>query len=80
MEDERLVLIDLDELRELLEVLLHVDMAHRVVAEHAEPPVEAQVDRRGLEPGRVERVDDDPARVEVFADGAVGEDHFASVT
>jgi hypothetical protein len=40
---------------------LHVDVAHGVVAEHPEVAVEVEVDRRGLDARRVERIDDDAA-------------------
>ena len=46
-----------------------------MVAEHAEKVRHLHVDRRRLQARLVERVDDDAARGECFADAAVGEDH-----
>ena len=69
------VLADLDQLGELLEVLLHVDVAHRVVAEHPEEAVDVEVDGRRLDAALVERLDHDAAGGQLLADGAVGEDH-----
>ena len=45
MQDERLIALGLDQLGEFLEVLLHVDVTHRVVLEHPEEAVEPQIDR-----------------------------------
>src|SRR5690606_2297067 len=72
---EGVVLVRLEQLGELLQVLLHVDVAHRVVAEDPEVAVEVQVDGGGLHARAVERVDDDAAGLDLLADGAVGEDH-----
>ena len=74
VEDERLV-ADLDQLREVLLLLLHVDEGVEVVAEDAEVAVDAHVDARRLEQRRLVRVDLDPALAEQPRDGAVGEDH-----
>ena len=61
MKDEHRLFTDLDQLGEVLLVLLHVDVAHRVVAEDPEVTVDVQVDRRGLNGGLVERLDGDSA-------------------
>ena len=75
MEDERAVLLHLDELGEVLLRLLRVDVRRRVVAEDAEQRVAVEVDRGRLDRVLVERVDDDAPGGELLADGAVGEDH-----
>ena len=56
-------------------IVLDVDHAGGVVAEHAEQVRDAHVDRRRLDQRLVERVDHDPPGGELFAEGAVGEDH-----
>jgi hypothetical protein len=78
VEHEDPVLGDLHQLGQVLEVLLHVDQARGVVAEHPEEPVELEVDRRGLDARLVEGVDDDPAAGERLSDAAIGEDHDAA--
>ena len=80
MQHERLVAVDgdLDELGEVDHVLLDIDDAAGVVAEHPEQVGDAHVDRRRLDERLVERVDDDPAGGELFTDGAVGQDHDGS--
>ena len=52
----------LDELGQIGHRLLHVDEAVARVAEDAEAPVAAHVDRRGLDQIGLERVEPDPAR------------------
>ena len=74
VQDERL-LLDLDQLGEVRLLLLHVDVRMTGVVEHAERSVHMQVDRRWLDARWVERVDQDVPRVDLLADGAVGEDH-----
>ena len=66
---------DLDQLGEVDHVLLDVDHAAGVVAEHPEQVGDAHVDRRGLDQRLVERVDHDPTGGELFTKGAVGQDH-----
>ena len=77
MEHERLgaAVGDLDEFGECGHVLLHVDDAAGVVAEHPEEVGDAHVDRRRLDERFVERLDDDPAGGQLFAKASVGEDH-----
>ena len=75
MEDQALVLGDLDQLGQLLLVLLDVDHPLAVVAEDTEVAVDVEVDRGGLDAVVAERVDDDPARRQLLADGDVREDH-----
>ena len=77
MQHERLVAVDgdLDEFGEVDHVLLDVDDAASVVAEHPEEVRDPHVDRRRLDERLVERVDHDPAGGELFTDGAVGQDH-----
>ena len=71
VEDQGLALGDLDQLGQVLEVLLDVDHAHGVVAEQPEVAVHVEVDRRRLDAVLAEGVDDDPARLELLADGAI---------
>ena len=75
MQDEPIAVRDLDEIREIGLILLHVDHARGVVEEHAEVVIDVKVDGRGLDAGLVERVDHDPARAELLTDRSVGEDH-----
>ena len=75
MEDERSVLLHLDELGEIFLRLLGVDVGRGVVAEDAEQRVAMKIDRGRLNRVLGERVDDDAPGGELLADGAVGEDH-----
>ena len=77
MQDERFLGAgrDLDELGEVDHVELHVDHAAGVVAEDPEQVRDPHVDRRRLDQRFVERVDHDPTGSQLFAKGAVGEDH-----
>ena len=77
MEDERLVVGHLDELREVLLVGLDVDERVPGVAEDAEVAVDAHVQARRLHEPRLVRIDTDAALVEEAPDGAIGEDHAA---
>ena len=45
VQHEGVVGADLDEFGEILEVLLHVDVAHRVIPEHPEEPIDMEIDR-----------------------------------
>ena len=75
VEDERAVLVDLDQLGEVLLVLLRVDVGRRVVAEHAEVAVDVEVDRRRLHRVVAEGLDDDAPGLERFPDGDIRQDH-----
>ena len=75
MEHEHTLLTDLDELGQCGEVVLDVDDAGGVVAEHPEQLVEAHVDGRRLHQVVVERLDDDAPGSKPFADRAVRQDH-----
>src|SRR5215208_6049492 len=77
MEDEGVLSVDLDELRQVLHRLLDVDERVAGVVEHTEEPVGADVDAGGLDQVLVERVDLDPALGELAADRSVGQDHGA---
>ena len=75
VEDERLVVLDLDELREALLLRLDVDEGVARVAEHAKQAVDAHVEARRLHERGLVGVDADPARLDQTPDGAVGEHH-----
>ena len=75
VEHEGAFVVDLDEPGELLEVLLHVDDGHRVVEEHTEELVQANVDRRGLDQRLVGWVENDAAGGQLLTDAPVGQDH-----
>jgi hypothetical protein len=75
MQDERPPVGDLDELGQVLLGLLGVNERRRVVAEHAEVPIDVHVHRRGLHVGVVERFDDDAAGLELLADRPVRQNH-----
>ena len=45
VQHEGVVGTDLDEFGEILEVLLHIDVAHRVVSKHPEKAVDMKIDR-----------------------------------
>ena len=75
VQDERLALLHLDQLGQVLLRLLRVDVGSGVVAEDAEVAVDPEVDRRRLDPAFQQRVDHDRARLERLADRAVRQDH-----
>ncbi len=77
MEDERFVVLDLDELRETLLLGLHVDERVPRVAEDPEVAIDAHVQARRLHERRLVGVDANAAFVEESADGAIGENHAA---
>ena len=79
VEDERLLVVDLDELGQLLLRLLDVDVRIAGVVEDPEEAVDAHVDARGLDQLLVERVDLDAALVEEAANRPVGEDHAVTL-
>ena len=74
VQDERPVVLDLDELRQLVLRLLDVDVRIARVVEDAEVPVDAHVDARGLQQRLVVGIDLDPALAEEPRDRPVGED------
>ena len=80
VQDEAPVANDLDQLGEVLLGELRVDVGRRVVAEHPEVAVDAQVDRRRLHAAVHQRVDDDATLGESLVDGDVGEDHAPDTT
>ena len=77
--DAVLVAGHLDQLGEPCHISLDVDHACGVVAEHTKQVRDPDVDRRWLNQRIVERVDDDAASVELFAETAVGQDHGATI-
>ena len=77
MEDERLVVLDRQQLGQVGLRRADVDVRVAVVAEDPERPVEVEVDRRRLEVVRVVRVDADRARLEGRPDVAVRQDAHA---
>ena len=64
MEDERLVIRDAEQLGQIGLRGADVDEGVAVVPEDSEGSVEVEVDRRGLEVGRVVRADRDVTRLE----------------
>ena len=78
VQDERLLVLDRDELGQVRLRRPDVDVRVAVVAEDPEAAVEVQVDRRRLQVRRVVRADDDPPGLELGPDVAVGEDAHAS--
>jgi hypothetical protein len=75
MENERVLLLDLDELGQLRLLDLDVDERVAVVVKDTEEPVDADVDTRRLQQRVVVRVDFDPPLGEQSGDRRVGEDH-----
>ena len=75
VEDEGLVGADVDQVGEAVLVDGGVDDRVPVVVEKAEPPIQAHVDRGGLNHLRVVGVEDDAPGVELSEDVAIGEEH-----
>ena len=75
VQDERLVAGDLDQLGQLLHRLAHVDVRVASVVKDPELAVGAHVDARRLDQRLVEWVEDDAARLDLGADGPIGEHH-----
>ena len=71
---------DLDQLGEVFLRELRIDERRRVVAEHPEVAIDAEVDRRRLHPAVHQRIDDDAAFGERLADRDVGENHGRDTT
>src|SRR5262249_12274300 len=69
--------VDLDQLRQGLLLLLHVDEGVEVVAEDAEVAIHAHVDARRLQERRLVGIDLDAALAEQARDRAVRQDHAA---
>ena len=77
MEDERPVVVDLDELGQILLRLLHVDVGVARVVEDPEVPVDADVHTGRLKQRRVVGLDLDAPLFEKPRDGSIGENHAA---
>src|SRR5207247_443482 len=77
MEDERMIAVHLDELRQLLLLDLDVDERVAVVVKDPEDAVDADVHARRLEERLVVRIDLDASFNEVAGDRRVREDHAA---
>jgi hypothetical protein len=75
VQHEGVVGANLNEFGEVFEVLLHIDMAHRVVPENPEEPIDMKIDRGWLDAAGVEGLDNNAAGFDLFTDGAVREDH-----
>ncbi len=75
VEDERLVIGLVDDVREVRLDLVRVDGEMAVVREHPEGRPEPHVEARRLDRILIERIDADTALREGGADGAVGQDH-----
>ncbi len=78
MEDERLVVLDPEQLGQVGLGRADVDVRVAVVAEDPEAAVEVEVDRRRLEVGRVVRVDPDVAGLDRRPDVPVRQDAHRS--
>jgi hypothetical protein len=79
VQDERLALSHVDQVGEAGHLALHVDQRIPVVVEDPEAPIDVEIDRRGLDAVRVERLDPDPPGVDLLADRAVRQDHRGGV-
>jgi hypothetical protein len=79
MEDEGLLVLDGDQLRQVLHRLAHVDVGVARVVEDTEAPIDPHVDARGLYERLVVGVEDQPADGDLLLDGAVAEDHRSSL-
>src|SRR5690606_33487071 len=79
MQDERLIRLHFDEVREVWLVLRRIDERVLVVVEEAEIPIEAHVDARRLDHLRLVRVEADSAGGKFCSDVAVAEKHGSSV-
>src|SRR6266511_3760548 len=75
VEDERPLVVDLDQLGQVLLWLLDVDERIARVVEDAEEAVNADVHARGREQRRVVRIDLDAPFFEEPRDGSIGENH-----
>ena len=77
VQDERLVRLRLDQVRQVGLVLGRVDERVLVVVEQPEEPVEPHVDARRLDHLAVERLEPDAPGVEFGPDVAVAQQHWA---
>ena len=75
VQDERLAVADLDRLHEVRRLIERVDDLARVVAKYEERIAESDIDTRGLDLLRVERLDDEAAVLDLLADAPVGQNH-----
>ena len=75
MQHEHIALGHDDRVHQLRLLLERIDVGEAAVAHHPELGAEAHVDAGRLHERRVVRVEQDAARTEEFAQGAVGEDH-----
>jgi hypothetical protein len=75
VEDEGLAGADLDDLSEILHGLLDVDERVPGVVKDAKHRIDVEVDRGRLDARLVERLDLDPAGLQLVADRAVAQDH-----
>jgi hypothetical protein len=74
VKDERLVVLDREELGQVWLGRPDVDVGVAVVAKDPKAAIEVEVDRRGLEILRVIRPDDDPTALDLAPDVAVRQD------
>ena len=77
MEDERLLVVDLDHLGQVLLLRLDVDEGVAGVPKDPEVAIDADVEARRLHQPRFVRLDADPTLLDEAADAPVGEDHAA---
>ncbi len=75
VDEERLVVLDLDGLREIVAGLADVDVGAVGLAEDAEDAAEAEVDARRLDGVGVQRLDDEPSRRQLLPDRPIAEHH-----
>ncbi len=79
VEDERLRLLDLDELGDVVKRPREVDVRMAARPEHAEETIETDVEARGLHAGRIEWIDPDAPRRDRGADVTIREHHRGEV-
>ena len=79
MQDERLALLGLDEGGQVVLTLGGVDVGVSGVVEDPEEVVESDIDAGRLDQAVVERIDTEPAGLDLGADVAIGEQHGTSV-
>jgi hypothetical protein len=79
MKDERLAVLDRDQLGQLLHRLPHVDKWVARVVEDAEAPIHPHVDARRLHQRLVVGVEDQPSGGDFLLDRPIAKDHAASL-